>query len=676
VEEKEDVVEQKNSSSDAGSGDLENLNLKAADQLKMFRPGKYRVLVGKTISRSGKDMNSSPVQAYKAGDVVQVVEVINFGSRLRGRLDTIPESWISLKDTKRGKVFFEKIQDNVVSQKYQEKEPVNNQETILCGLVLFTKYGALLASLKGQNQYEYNISIPMLALEEYESPLQTAIRAFTELTGGLPNFNQLAIFTDVISYEQNSPEEGRKLILLFPAYIELDDEMELASLKSENNLKWIPTSIFVHVPDKIRSNVFIRHIRESYNLLEVHKKDIVRKIREQDANLVETVEMATQIFLNYLASQFRLGSLKQKEVKSFFHANPEDLENIFDCDDEAKNKMRLKMIAQLPSNESSNLYITPEIPVDNSPIRNANNWKDKYARDFARENKYLDENKHPLRKIVHGSESNQRVKFASSKKSKESEEDIATAWTPGKYMIIKKSFTTKTEFRNSPRCVLLEYGDIVNVVEIKEVKEEYRIRGRLNTASPSWVSLKITNFGTCFARKVGDLEESPTTCDTCGLAIRSGQDAYEKQNYFLCKNCHITFGNDDRKPMAEEIPDVHRASIEKKWKKINIDKQQKQNVEEKNATKSSNLSEKNKIKTSWNNGEFSLRNSNQVETILIQMIQLLGNENQTEVSKAYYSNNRTKKKLGISLNPAFVFYFLLTFLSFYIFLYLRRTDLE
>jgi len=107
---------------------------------------------------------------------------------------------------------------------------------------------------------------------------------------------------------------------------------------------------------------------------------------------------------------------------------------------------------------------------------------------------------------------------------------------------------------------------------------------------------------------------------------------------------------------------------------------QNQNVEEKNATQSSNLSEKNKIKTStplqnlenliravkekeygfiqwkvfetelkeatwsgdvnvqtalvaagWNNGEFSSRNSNEVETILIQMIQLLGNENQTEV---------------------------------------------
>ena len=76
-------------------------------------------------------------------------------------------------------------------------------------------------------------------------------------------------------------------------------------------------------------------------------------------------------------------------------------------------------------------------------------------------------------------------------------------WTPGKYTIIKKTFGSATEDKNSARKSGFEIGSQVTVVEVVEVPEQNRIRGKL--ANGSWISLTNTSNGNDFVKKVEEL---------------------------------------------------------------------------------------------------------------------------------------------------------------------------
>jgi hypothetical protein len=225
------------------------------------------------------------------------------------------------------------------------KKVSNDLSDIRCGLVLYSQFGARLGSVKKSSMW--SINIPLGVMQESEGPLETAIRAFKECTG-FTKFDVIAILKEVLTVEKS----GEGLILLFPAYIELDNREfdEERNVFSDNNLEWISTADL----RGFKSNIPKQYIVRSFNLLEHHKREIRDKILEEN---VEVVELATQIFVDHLATTGRKDYFSKKEIKSFFLSNSEDLKLIFDYAPEDLEKMRRKMVVQLPQNEESNLYL-------------------------------------------------------------------------------------------------------------------------------------------------------------------------------------------------------------------------------------------------------------------------------------------------------------------------------
>lgn len=76
-------------------------------------------------------------------------------------------------------------------------------------------------------------------------------------------------------------------------------------------------------------------------------------------------------------------------------------------------------------------------------------------------------------------------------------------WTPGKYTIVKKTFGSTTEDKDSVRKAGYEVGTQVTVVEVVEVTDQNRIRGKLSTGA--WISLTNTSNGNDFVKKVEEL---------------------------------------------------------------------------------------------------------------------------------------------------------------------------
>lgn len=73
-------------------------------------PGKY-VMITPSFSTKTESKNSEQVAKLKVGEVVNIrlIKVIGKERRIRGCLNTNPESWMTLKNTKEGKYFAEKL---------------------------------------------------------------------------------------------------------------------------------------------------------------------------------------------------------------------------------------------------------------------------------------------------------------------------------------------------------------------------------------------------------------------------------------------------------------------------------------------------------------------------------------------------------------------------------------
>ena len=63
-----------------------------------FKPGPYTILFNGTAIRETENVDSKVLHKLEQGDVVRVVEVLEVGDRLRGRIQgsSKGEGWISL----------------------------------------------------------------------------------------------------------------------------------------------------------------------------------------------------------------------------------------------------------------------------------------------------------------------------------------------------------------------------------------------------------------------------------------------------------------------------------------------------------------------------------------------------------------------------------------------------
>merc|ERR1711964_231548 len=80
-----------------------------------FSPGKYKVKI-ECDSTQAVSFYSNTLRTFKIGEFMDIVEVKSFksGDTIRGRLDTIPESWITMQDKDYGfvRILVERVRVN------------------------------------------------------------------------------------------------------------------------------------------------------------------------------------------------------------------------------------------------------------------------------------------------------------------------------------------------------------------------------------------------------------------------------------------------------------------------------------------------------------------------------------------------------------------------------------
>ena len=78
--------------------------------IKGFTPGKYKIIQNLEAG-ANESIFSTNVKTFEEGDFVNIISVKNISheGRIRGKVDTVPECWITLINTEDGYTWVEQI---------------------------------------------------------------------------------------------------------------------------------------------------------------------------------------------------------------------------------------------------------------------------------------------------------------------------------------------------------------------------------------------------------------------------------------------------------------------------------------------------------------------------------------------------------------------------------------
>jgi len=233
-----------------------------------------------------------------------------------------------------------------------KKKTQKLKKNVRCGIILFRSNGGEILLMRKKKKKTRQLQLISGSMKKKESPLEAAIRCFTEKTG-CTNFDRFAILPNLISSRDG--KDG-KLFMFFTAVVNCQLQFLSSLPEISYEVEWLPTEVACRLKPVVAVNrkknidqTIASVVSEAFHLLEANAHSIPTLV---DPEIEQLADMAHRDLLDY--AQKTNVSVTSAEVRDFLARNQDDLQLMFqDPSDEELKTMLRKCVRQLPMGNKS-----------------------------------------------------------------------------------------------------------------------------------------------------------------------------------------------------------------------------------------------------------------------------------------------------------------------------------